>query len=620
MSVTTQMTSCTYQHAAGNFYSIPFQYQDVTDIKAFYIQDNERVYLSYGSDYRLVAGLVDNMIEVLKDIPEGVSLTFYRKTKIEQQTILPKQSITKAIEKALDRNTLCIQEVNNKTEELTGELNKTSENLKTLVAQAISHVENIEVNVTTIADNIATSEAEVAVKTALVESHATQIEAMLNEAEIYAQNANAAALNATAAQNATVQKAEEAAVSALQAANALAATEAGSTQATQSAQNAQIAAQNAGQAKIDAIAAAQSAQQSMTTASNAANSATFSATEANISKEQAAEYATLAQNAASEADVNLHNTSPTAHEDIRQLIENQTSYTHPNFVPKATGIYKISVNNEGHVDSATPVVKSDIVSLGVPAQDTTYNVFRGATPGTNGAQGLVPAPNKAQVGLFLRGDGAWGTAVTPEQLEQSEQKFAWDYWHRLGDNYVPANTSNQGWNSNGVFMCSYNADVLPNQPSQWGQLINIPTTLSTGAAQIWIDQTNGQISTRIGNNNTVVHNQPFKKMLTTQEAFNSGSGYVRFSTGVQICYGNCYVGVVNGNSGASNTINFPLAFANTNYSITCMSTSRGATSYASSEHSVDQKYTAYFTTWTYNTSSAKSEALSFDYMAIGFWK
>lgn len=39
----------------------------------------------------------------------------------------------------------------------------------------------------------------------------------------------------------------------------------------------------------------------------------------------------------------------------------------------ASGFYKITTNTEGHITAATPITKNDITSLGIPAQDTTYN-------------------------------------------------------------------------------------------------------------------------------------------------------------------------------------------------------------------------------------------------------
>ena len=50
-------------------------------------------------------------------------------------------------------------------------------------------------------------------------------------------------------------------------------------------------------------------------------------------------------------------------------------------IAKASGLYKITTNAEGHVTAATAVVKADITGLGIPAQDTTYE---NATTTTNG--------------------------------------------------------------------------------------------------------------------------------------------------------------------------------------------------------------------------------------------
>ena len=49
-----------------------------------------------------------------------------------------------------------------------------------------------------------------------------------------------------------------------------------------------------------------------------------------------------------------------------------TVYTHPAHTAKQSGLYKVTVDAEGHVTDATPVVKSDITDLDIPAQDTTY--------------------------------------------------------------------------------------------------------------------------------------------------------------------------------------------------------------------------------------------------------
>ena len=49
-----------------------------------------------------------------------------------------------------------------------------------------------------------------------------------------------------------------------------------------------------------------------------------------------------------------------------------TVYTHPTYTPRTAGLYKVTVDDKGHVSDATAVEKSDITGLGIPGQDTTY--------------------------------------------------------------------------------------------------------------------------------------------------------------------------------------------------------------------------------------------------------
>lgn len=132
-----------------------------------------------------------------------------------------------------------------------------------------------------------------------------------------------------------------------------------------------------------------------------------------------------------------------------------TVYTHPSYTAKSAGLYKVTVNNTGHVSATTAVTKADITGLGIPAQDTvytlpaatattlggvktgsnitnssgtisltkanvtsalgytpsatdtTYSVMQGATTNADGKAGLVPAPASDKVVSFLRGDGNW---------------------------------------------------------------------------------------------------------------------------------------------------------------------------------------------------------------------
>ena len=51
-------------------------------------------------------------------------------------------------------------------------------------------------------------------------------------------------------------------------------------------------------------------------------------------------------------------------------------YTHPSYTAKSSGLYKVTVDAQGHVSATSPVTKSDITALGIPGQDTntTYTL------------------------------------------------------------------------------------------------------------------------------------------------------------------------------------------------------------------------------------------------------
>lgn len=69
-----------------------------------------------------------------------------------------------------------------------------------------------------------------------------------------------------------------------------------------------------------------------------------------------------------------------------------TVYTHPAHTAKASGLYKVTVDGEGHVSAAEEVTKEDITGLGIPGQDTTY-----APAVANDANGLMTGADKAKL-------------------------------------------------------------------------------------------------------------------------------------------------------------------------------------------------------------------------------
>ena len=66
---------------------------------------------------------------------------------------------------------------------------------------------------------------------------------------------------------------------------------------------------------------------------------------------------------------------------------------HPSFPAHLSGLYKITVNNQGHVTDVTAVTKADITALGIPAQDTNTTYV----PATESTNGLMTAADKQRL-------------------------------------------------------------------------------------------------------------------------------------------------------------------------------------------------------------------------------
>lgn len=91
------------------------------------------------------------------------------------------------------------------------------------------------------------------------------------------------------------------------------------------------------------------------------------------------------------------------------IAANANKYIHPSYTAKSSGLYKITVDNLGHISTTTAVTKADITALGIPGTDTntTYSTFKGATSSAVGGAGLVPAPAAGASNRYLRSDGTW---------------------------------------------------------------------------------------------------------------------------------------------------------------------------------------------------------------------
>ena len=68
-------------------------------------------------------------------------------------------------------------------------------------------------------------------------------------------------------------------------------------------------------------------------------------------------------------------------------------YTHPSYTTRSSGLYKVTVDAQGHVSNVSAVTKEDITALGIPGQDTN-TTYGNATTST---AGLMSAADKIKL-------------------------------------------------------------------------------------------------------------------------------------------------------------------------------------------------------------------------------
>ena len=213
----------------------------------------------------------------------------------------------------------------------------------------------------------------------------------------------------------------------------------------------------------------------------------------------------------------------------------------------------------GNSDTVQP--KSIVGIWLVKAYGTVTNV--GNTDVANIAQGLTEL--ETRVVPIEKG----GTGATTANDACNNLGLSWDYWHRYGRNFVPNDTSNRGWNNLGVFSSYYTeTNKIKNQPTQYGQLLNIPADMGLESTQIWIEQSSGRIYFRGGNGELVLDDIPFKKVATTEDgiiiaALLKQNGYVKFSNGLILQWG--YRATIN--SYGYSWVTFPIAFASSCFGV-----------------------------------------------------
>ena len=172
-----------------------------------------------------------------------------------------------------------------------------------------------------------------------------------------------------------------------------------------------------------------------------------------------------------------------------------------------------------------------------------------------GVTGILPVAHGG-TGTYSLADvtvGKAGTLVGDAGL--------WNYLHRLGPNpRLP--TTNTELNVLCVFLSYFiQENKIAKQPTQYGQLLNLPADKGSESAQLWIEQPTGNMFHRSGNASTAINDTPFKRFLDTDDLSAAGvvAGNVSNANAWWVKLGGTIPLIIQGVTG-SNTCNWPIAF------------------------------------------------------------
>ncbi len=434
------------------------------------------------------------------------------------------------------------------------------------------------------------------------------------QAQAQAQSASASAVAAAKSEDSAAASASEAGNSA-QAASASAASAAESAEltsgykqealtakadATASATNAKASEANAKTSENNAEASKEAAQSAASNANNFATSASSSASEAKSYRDAANNYAANAKNYSENVNVFL----PSVSDSGVLSWTNKAGLANPASVnikgakgdkgdTGAAATIKVGTVTTGAAGSNASVVnrgdannaildfvlpkgtdgKGSVITVNGKEPDAGGNVnvanMAGASDSAAGKAGLVPIPTAGKQDMALCGDATFkvlpiaggGTGANTISAACKALGLDWDWFHRYGLNYVPPDVTNNGWNSLGLCLIYYTEVKIKNQPSTYGQLLNIPADQYHESTQIWIEQDSGALYFRGGNASNIVNDEVFTRVATEEDVSSAGygivaanlaqNGYVKFANGLILQWG----------YNSKGAVSFPLTFS-----------------------------------------------------------
>lgn len=113
---------------------------------------------------------------------------------------------------------------------------------------------------------------------------------------------------------------------------------------------------------------------------------------------------------------------------LKGISDGANKYIHPTHTARTSGLYKIIVDNLGHVTAVSAVQKSDITDLGIPGSNTTYDLASDYSNGLMSSdqytklKGIASGANKTTVDAELSNNSA-----NPVQNKIVYEALPWEY-------------------------------------------------------------------------------------------------------------------------------------------------------------------------------------------------
>nr|DAQ02319.1 MAG TPA: tail fiber protein [Caudoviricetes sp.] len=179
----------------------------------------------------------------------------------------------------------------------------------------------------------------------------------------------------------------------------------------------------------------------------------------------------------------------------------------------------------------------------------TFEDFTGATAAKDGSGGKVPKPLKGDQDKYLKASGSWEKINIPEITPRT----LWSTFHSYGEN-MDQELTNAAWNGKGLCSIYYNQlNKILNQPTRYGQLINLPADNDKNSMQFWIEQSEGTLFSRGGNSDKDINSRRFQMFLREGGYVLNDNGFFTIERFIVLQWGK----IINSDYGR---VTFPVTF------------------------------------------------------------